>query len=70
MERSYEIVDGRHEPKIGHNIATAMTHAIEDVEPNTVAKFGLDQWRWVEFTSTDRPRDLWERLMAKINEGK
>lgn len=66
--RSYEIVDGRYEPKLHHNIGTAMTHAIEDVEANTVGKFGLDPWRWVEFTSTDRPRDLWDRLMEKLNE--
>nr|DAF93569.1 MAG TPA: protein of unknown function (DUF4606) [Myoviridae sp. ctshb19] len=30
----------------------------------------MDPWRWVEFTSADRPRDLWDRLMMKINEGK
>lgn len=70
MERSYEIVDGRYEPKRGHNIALAMTHAVEDVEVGTVAKFGLDPWRWVEFSSTDRPRDLWDRLMQKMNEEK
>lgn len=68
MERSYEIVDGRYEPKRGQNIALAMTHAVEDVPVGEVAKFGLDPWRWVEFTSTDRPRDLWDRLMEKINE--
>jgi len=69
MERAYEIRDGRFEPKIGQNIATAMTHAIEDVEVGTVAKFGLDEVRYVEFSSHDRPRDLWDRLMMKINGG-
>lgn len=64
--RFYEIVDGRYEPKTQHNLATAITHAIEDVPPTTVAQFGLDAERCVPFCSTDRPRDVWDALMEKM----
>uniref|UniRef100_A0AB39CEN7 Uncharacterized protein n=1 Tax=Pseudomonas phage HRDY3 TaxID=3236930 RepID=A0AB39CEN7_9VIRU len=67
-ERSYEIRDGRHEPRLHHNIGTAITQAVEDLPAGTVGKFGLDDVRFVEFTNQDRPRDVWERLMEKLNE--
>lgn len=66
MERAYEIVDGRYEPKVGKNIAAAIMEAIEDIQPNSTASFGLDAERCVAFTGTDRPRDVWDRLMEKI----
>lgn len=64
--RSYEIVDDRYEPKIGHNIALAIQHAVEDVQPDAVAHFGLDAERCVPFTHNDRPRDVWDALMEKM----
>ena len=64
--RSYEIVDGRYEPKVGVNMAEAITHAVEDVPADTVASFGLDATRCVPFTSNDRPRDVWDALMEKM----
>lgn len=66
--RAYEIVEDRYEPKIGQNIAQAITHAVEDIPVNTVGKFGLDAERFVRFTSNDRPRDVWDRLHESLNE--